>query len=77
MLQIPTDLVQRISREQAWHYQIVPMAFAANSISFYHSNSLEADDLSSELSIIFGLPVHLEEIEADVLKNIGTLLPSK
>lgn len=69
MLQIPTDLVQRISREQAWHYQIVPMAFAANSISFYHSNSLETDDLSSELSIIFGLPVHLEEIEADVLKK--------
>lgn len=69
MLQISTDLVQRISREQAWHYQIVPMAFGTNSITFYHANCIDADDLTSELSIIFGSSILLEKVDADVLKK--------
>lgn len=69
MLQISTDLIQKISREQAWYYQIVPMAFAANSITFYCSSCLNRDDLAGELSVIFGHEVFLEGIDADVLKK--------
>jgi len=68
-LQIPTELVQSISADQAWHYYIVPTVSNSTSTKFFCSERIDIDDLQSELEILFGCDITFETVEEDLLKN--------
>lgn len=68
-LQISTELVQSISADQAWHYQIVPLASNSSTSTFYSSDRMDLDDLQSELEILFGCDIKFEKVDEDLLKN--------
>ncbi|PCH68435.1 MAG: general secretion pathway protein GspE [Bacteroidales bacterium] len=67
-LQIATELVQSISGEQAWHYQIVPESVDTNRMVFCCSNTDE-EDLQAELEILFGCQIGFKIVDEEVLKN--------
>lgn len=59
-ISIAPQLVQLLSREQAWHYHIVPKAESEKNLAFYCSVEAVSDDLAAELEIIMGKTVELE-----------------
>lgn len=68
-LQIETELTQKISGDQAWHYQIVPLAVESGRMVFYACEENEEDDLQAELEILFGCEVEFSIVGEDILKN--------
>ncbi len=54
---IPTPLLQLISSEQAYHYNIVPVASENNTLTFKSDTPSEA--LKRELNVIFGREIKL------------------
>ena len=69
--QIPSQLQQRITPEQAFHYRIVPVEESQEGTRFKtDSNSLE--QLLSELQIVLDAPVVLEPCEKEELQKYLT-----
>ncbi|WP_321515391.1 GspE/PulE family protein [Marinifilum fragile] len=68
-LQIATELVQSISAEQAWHYEIIPAGNSIGNIEFYCSESADTEELQAELEILFGCSITFQKIEEESLKN--------
>jgi general secretion pathway protein E/type IV pilus assembly protein PilB len=68
-LKIETEQIQRISREQAWHYQIVPWDVLGAEMIFYSAVREDWEDTESELEILFGCSVRLKEVESEFLKR--------
>lgn len=68
-LQISTELIQKISGDQAWHYQIVPKLVGSDSMCFYTCVSIDEDELQAELEILFGCEISFVIVDKDVLKN--------
>lgn len=56
---IPTQLLQLISSEQAYQYRIVPVK-EETTRWFFKTATKETKELSQELSIVFGKEIHLE-----------------
>jgi len=58
-IEVPTNLQQLLSSNQAWHYNIVPLSDSNDEISFYISNELPSTDITNELELFFGKKVRL------------------
>ncbi|PWG78038.1 GspE/PulE family protein [Pararcticibacter amylolyticus] len=56
------ETVHLLSRDQAWHYRILPKYDSLNEITFYCDENADEFSLSSELEIILGKNVLLEKI---------------
>ncbi|PXY01818.1 type II/IV secretion system protein [Marinifilum breve] len=68
-LQIPTELVQSITSEQAWHYQIVPANSNKGKKIFYSSKREDQSELQDELEILYGCNIQFTEVSEEELKN--------
>lgn len=68
-LQIPTEMVQTITGEQAWHYQIVPANSNNGFKLFYCSKRDDKADLQDELEILYGCGIQFKEVSEEELKN--------
>ena len=68
-IQVPTELVQSITSDQAWHYSIIPSQSNGAVCSFYCSDQVDPDDLKLELEILLGKAINLELVEAEFIKN--------
>lgn len=68
-ININTELLQQISSEQAWHYNIIPRSINGSSISFYCGSSVDKETLSSELNVLFGKDITLEQVPDEMLKR--------
>ena len=67
---IPTELQQLISADQAHHYHIVPVAQQNGTLTF-KTDSEQPQELTSELQIIFGKEIQLvEESEQNIQKYL-------
>jgi type IV pilus assembly protein PilB len=67
---LETDLVHLLSREQAWHYRILPKSQTESNITFYCDE--EADDyaLSAELEIILGKHIDLKKLTSEEITRL-------
>jgi len=71
-IDIPTELQQVITSEQAWHYQIIPKKSETNKLYLYISVSVMNTNVKDELEVLFGKSIELEEVEDDIiLKSLG------
>ncbi len=69
--QIQTQLQQRITAEQAFHYRIVPVA-EQDGVVVFNTDSTALDSLLSELKIILDIPLSLQACESELLQNYLT-----
>lgn len=67
--QIDTQVLQQITTQQAWHYQIIPFRSEGAAIHLYTIQQDTIDQLQEELELLFGKEIHLEYIEADQLQR--------
>lgn len=67
-LNIPTELQQLISAEQAYHYRIIPSEQHNGSITF-KTDSSTTESLSQELQIIFGKKVSVVATSTEVIQK--------
>lgn len=68
---IPTELQQRISADQAFHYRIVPISNNGNGLVLKTDNEA-LDVLLSELNIVLDTPVVLESCGSEELQQYLT-----
>ncbi len=59
-IEVPTNLQQLLSANQAWHYNIVPLSENNNEIAFYISEESLSTDVTDVLELFFGKKVRLE-----------------
>jgi general secretion pathway protein E/type IV pilus assembly protein PilB len=69
VITIETDLLQKISADQAWYYLICPKLITGSSMSFYCSSEANRDTLSMELGVLFGKTVILEAVPDEILQK--------
>ena len=60
---------QRISAEQAFHYQIIPKGPSGTALQFYIDEFNYSLDIRDELELIFGEAVVLEKCDTEVLQR--------
>ena len=61
---ISTDNLHRLTKDQAWHYRVLPKFRRDNKFILYCEEAASQIDLSSELSILLNLDIQLEPIPA-------------
>ncbi|MFL1012608.1 GspE/PulE family protein [Flavisericum labens] len=64
---IPTDLIQLINSEQAYHYQIVPISAHNGSLTFKSDNP--SDALKQELQVVLGKHIELVPESAENIQQ--------
>jgi type IV pilus assembly protein PilB len=57
-----TEHVHLLTKEQAWHYRVLPKSSSPGSIGLYCEDGADTFSLSAELEILLGLEVALEPI---------------
>jgi type IV pilus assembly protein PilB len=65
-----TDNVHLLTKDQAWHYRILPKGKSASELSFYCETSADETSLSEELEILFGLNIKLEPISTEQIARL-------
>jgi type IV pilus assembly protein PilB len=65
---IPVELLQLVSVDQAYHYRILPYNRKGDKITF-KTDAADLNQLQSELEIIFGLEVILEEETTETINR--------
>lgn len=71
-IEIPTQLQQLITADQAWHYGIVPKEEKNGTIEFYINKETEIPGTVDELELLFGKKINLIPREADLInKSLG------
>lgn len=54
-----TEHVHLLTKEQAWHYRVLPKAKTGNVVELYYQEGIDAEELTMELEILLGLEVRL------------------
>ncbi len=67
--QIPVEVIQSISIDQAWHYHIVPLSISENSMEVY-TTSDRANSIADELHMLYGKEISFKFIESDELNTL-------
>lgn len=66
---IPTEIIQLISVETAWHFMILPTEKHDDVLRVYVADNANYADLADELEIMIGLPIKLEEISESIIRK--------
>lgn len=67
---ISADAIHQLSREQAWHYRILPKNNEDYASTFYCDETTDTQSLHSELEIVFGKTIVLEPIAAAQIERL-------
>jgi type IV pilus assembly protein PilB len=59
---IKTDELHWLTKDQAWHYRILPGSRTSSGLKLYCEDTADAGSLTAELEILFGLEVKLEPV---------------
>jgi len=65
-----TDNLHLVTKDQAWHYRILPKQKNADHFTLYAEASADKEALTSELEMLFDLPVKLEPISAGQVSKL-------
>jgi type IV pilus assembly protein PilB len=61
---ISSDQVHWLTKEQAWHYRVLPKAKTNGQLDLYCDDATNQEELAAELEILLGLNVFLEALPA-------------
>jgi general secretion pathway protein E/type IV pilus assembly protein PilB len=68
--QIQTDVLQRVSPEQAWHYQFIPYSFEKNQLFCFISDAkVNIENIAQELEILLGWEINLSPLAQETLQR--------
>jgi len=56
------DQIHWLSKEQAWHYRILPKSRSNTGMELYYDETLDKEELGAELEILTGLSIELQPI---------------
>lgn len=65
-----TDHLHWLTRDQAWHYRILPKNTSFNELVFYCEETSDLNALTSELEILLNLTVELEPIPVHQVQKL-------
>ena len=65
-----TDHLHWLTRDQAWHYRILPKNTSFNEVLFYCEETSDLNALTSELEILLNLTVVLEPIPVHQVQKL-------
>ena len=66
---IATDLLQKISTQQAWHYMILPYEEVQQGLALYIANDKYNPGVVMELEMLLGCKVELQQMESGQLRK--------
>lgn len=66
---LPTELVQLLTPEQAWHYGILPHDCKTGLLQFFIDEMQDQSLVKEELELIFGMKVQLIPVSSSVVHN--------
>ena len=66
---IPTEVIQCITTQQAWHYMILPFQKKDNNLELFIANSTQETTTNDELEMLLGCSITLIPKETDLLKK--------
>ena len=69
-ISIDTKVVHLLTREQAWHYQILPKEEYPSGIVFYCDDTADEFALAAELEVILGKTVLLEKLPVSEINRL-------
>jgi type IV pilus assembly protein PilB len=69
LLNIPLNILQTITPEQAWHYHIIPFETQNNHLHFYIDEDFNLPGAETELEILFGKRIRFSSIGKDSLNQ--------
>jgi type IV pilus assembly protein PilB len=73
-IEIPTNIQQLISVDQAWHYGIIPCSSDADVLKLYIDKEKTSENVCEELEMLFGKTIELIPSETDIInKTLGRL----
>ncbi|WP_158829395.1 GspE/PulE family protein [Mucilaginibacter lacusdianchii] len=64
------DQVHWLSKEQAWHYRILPKNKSKDRFSLYFDSSHDRTELEAELEILTGLTIQLEPLSTEQVSRL-------
>lgn len=67
---LATELIHLVSREQAWHYRILPMESLPGHIAFYCDESVDEQALLAELEVVMGMEIRLEKLPVEEVSRL-------
>jgi type IV pilus assembly protein PilB len=65
-----TDQVHWLTKDQAWHYRVLPKSRSADRFTLYCEAAADLDGLSAELEILLGMAIRLEPIAAGQIARL-------
>lgn len=68
-IHLTSEILQIITAEQAWHYEIVPKSANNGEVTFYIDESRNSSFVKEELEILLGKSIHFENIPAETIKH--------
>lgn len=70
---IPTDILHLLTKDQAWHYKVLPKSKSSGALTLYCENTVDRNDLAAELEILLGLDIELEAIsDSQIARLLST-----
>ncbi len=66
---VPTELLQLLSTEQAWHYHIVPKSADNGSLTLYIDENNDPAAVMGELEMLFGKSIAFEPVSSDKINR--------
>lgn len=69
VINIPANLVEMLTSEQAWHYHVLIKAASQNALELYISEKYCLANISNELQLVLGSPVLLEKADDNVIQE--------
>jgi len=71
-INIRTDDLHWLTKDQAWHYKVLPKGRTAQQFTLYCGDSADGAALIDELEVLLGTPVKLEPInEAQIARLLS------
>ncbi len=69
LIELTTEMVQSITSDQAWHYQILPKSSGRESLEFYHAKEKDSNLDKEELEVLFGKKISFHEVSSYIVKK--------
>ncbi|MEL6863597.1 MAG: GspE/PulE family protein [Bacteroidota bacterium] len=67
--QIPTDLLQSITTQQAWHYMVLPFERQGDQLELYIADGQNELGTAEELEVLLGCSIQLKAVEGELLRR--------
>ena len=69
IIDIPIEVLNIVTADQAWHYQIIPRSAGSNSIELYCPSDINSSSLAEELEIVFGKTILLHTLSGNAINK--------